>query len=295
MNTIGKILVVLNFLFAVCVGVFLVFDFAIRTKWREAYKALETEVKIVAVDRDTTSKAAATAINDVKQRDQEIVALRQKLKDSEVQTQALEDAYKAQLDALGLRLSSGDLSLQEAVKTKQRLVDEIAELNKMVKAREAEIVKLDADVKSIRIIAVSSQSLAQTRQQQNELLLERLSEAVRKIALLEAGAKDDGGVRIAQGGLNPPAVKVKGRINKVDAVDNTLVEISLGTDHGIRKDHTLEVYRFHPEPKYLGVLRIVDAYQHKSVARLINSGGGKVALLPRLQLGDEVATQIMAK
>lgn len=177
------------------------------------------------------------------------------------------------------------------MKTKERLVEEITQLTKGIQDREATIVKLEADVKSFRGLAVTNESLAKAIQTRNELLLEQLREVEQKMARMQAGANNIAGIKISNG-FNPPAVKVNGKIVKVDNIDNGLVEISLGTDDGVDKHNTLDVFRFNPEPKYLGTVRIVDAYHHKSVARLI-AAGGPAALRPQLKQGDLVASSVI--
>src|SRR5262249_32169389 len=62
---------------------------------------------------------------------------------------------------------------------------------------------------------------------------------------------------------NPPAVYVKGTIERVDARDG-LLEVSIGGDNGLKKDHTLEVFRLSPKAEYLGTLRLVEVYHHKA-------------------------------
>ena len=61
---------------------------------------------------------------------------------------------------------------------------------------------------------------------------------------------------------NPPTAFIKGKIEKVDPTDRTLVTISLGSDQGLQLRHTLEVYRLSPNPEYLGMIRIEDVRQH---------------------------------
>ena len=46
MNTIGKTLVILNLVFALVVGGFLVIDFATRNNWKTAYEALKREMDV---------------------------------------------------------------------------------------------------------------------------------------------------------------------------------------------------------------------------------------------------------
>jgi len=69
-----------------------------------------------------------------------------------------------------------------------------------------------------------------------------------------------------------------------------LVKISVGSDAGIRKDQTLEVFRMTPKAEYLGRLLIVDADFRYAIGRLMPQPGvqGAVTLLP----GDEVAGKL---
>jgi hypothetical protein len=292
MNTIGKILVLLNLVMAIVTGVFLVMSFSLRSKLDASYQALLREVKVLEAERTTSLKGINNLANDVKARQIENDNLKQKLKDIEIAAQETETANRLKIDALLFDMKTKDLSLLEAAKTKQTLVDEIAVLNQTIKDREGQIVKLSADATALRVIAVNNEALAKTQQQRNEFLNEEVRRLTAMIARLESGAKSvDAGV-IAGTGLNPPTVKVKGKIDRVHAEDATLVEISLGTDHGVQKNNTLDVYRFYPEPKYLGTIRIVDAYPHRSVARLMNAGGNAAAR-PQLKQGDEVASSIL--
>ena len=88
---------------------------------------------------------------------------------------------------------------------------------------------------------------------------------------------------------NPPSGMVKGKIEHVDAKDNTLVQISVGTDQGVNKNNTMEVFRTTPSPKYLGMVRIVDSQPHRSVGRLIVPPGTS---RPQLQEGDLVWSRL---
>src|SRR5262249_21298430 len=87
---------------------------------------------------------------------------------------------------------------------------------------------------------------------------------------------------------NPPPAYVKGKVEKVLPGQN-LVEINLGSDMGVNKDNTLEVYRMRPRPEYLGRLRIVDAHHRTAIGQMVRTGG---AAAPTLREGDEVASTI---
>ena len=87
---------------------------------------------------------------------------------------------------------------------------------------------------------------------------------------------------------NPPAVFVKGTIERVDTRDG-LVEVSIGGDDGLKKNHTLEVFRLSPKAEYLGTLRLVEVYHHKAVGRLQQNA---IANRSPVRPGDQVASSL---
>jgi hypothetical protein len=87
----------------------------------------------------------------------------------------------------------------------------------------------------------------------------------------------------------PPPEDVKGRVLDTDPKTG-LVTISIGSDAGIAKGQTLEVYRIRPEPKYLGSIRILDAHHHEAVGRPISPQRNGA-----IQKGDEVASTILGQ
>ncbi len=290
MNTIGKILVILNFLFAVIVGVLLVMDFATRNQWKDAYMALKKETETVAKVSGTNQVSMAKVANDYKQAKDDAEKLSQDLKNAQSERQVMEDLYKVEKAQLEGQLANAQTSITQLDLTQKRHVFEIAHLNGVIKDRENAIVRLEADIKRYRSDAVQFESLAKTRQIQNENLLEQLRQTTRKLAQVEAGVGGGdmaGGVRDPNG-PNPPAVTVNGKIEKVD-VD--LVVLSLGTDHGIAKGNTLDVYRTAPDAKYLGMVRIIDANHHQSVARLMPTGNA--AFRAKLREGDLVTSKLL--
>ena len=165
--------------------------------------------------------------------------------------------------------------LQEKIERREQ---DIEHLEKVVQDREAVIKRLQAEARQYRkpdftfIIRV-------------RLQLEKLSDELREVKARSAAFDRDEIVFPIV--LNPPPVKADGKIEKIDG---DLVQISLGTDHGIKKDHTLDVYRIEPEPKYLGRIRVVDANHQKSVARLEPWDGP----VPRsaLRVGDFVTSKL---
>ena len=140
--------------------------------------------------------------------------------------------------------------LQEKIGHQQK---DIVLLKKEVRDQEATIIKLRALIIEFRKEAVRSESIRRMGPLTNEQL------------------------------PNPPSVKVDGKIEKID---DGLVLISVGTEDGVKKDQTLDVFRLQPEPRYVGVIRVVDANFSKSVARVIYGDAA------RFTVGDLVTSKL---
>jgi len=80
----------------------------------------------------------------------------------------------------------------------------------------------------------------------------------------------------------PPTVH--GRIEAID--NNNNVEITLGTDDGLRQGNTLEIYR---GDKYLGRMQLLEVQPHRAVGKVIKELQQDV-----IRSGDEVATRLKA-
>jgi hypothetical protein len=78
----------------------------------------------------------------------------------------------------------------------------------------------------------------------------------------------------------------EGTVTRVDA-DKKLVTISIGSDAGLQKGYTLEVYRLKPQPKYLGTVRVVEVRPTESVGQV----EGKEAV----EVGDHVSNALTGK
>ena len=89
--------------------------------------------------------------------------------------------------------------------------------------------------------------------------------------------------------IPPLSTDLNGVIEKIDPKDGTLLSISIGSDAGLAKNHTLEVYRLKPAPSYLGKIRIVNVTPQNAVARRV---GTLPADMPALKVGDKVTSSL---
>jgi hypothetical protein len=147
---------------------------------------------------------------------------------------------------------------------------------------------------SAREVAARDPQL-QARQQ---LLLKRREEERVKFIMMHAmGDLGNGGARVPPAAgerkkpvfHNPPPKEVKGRVLAVEPTDPRVVRVSLGSDAGLRKHHTLEIYRLKPRAQYLGRLLIIEVTDRSAVGRLVREPGER---MPVLRGGDEVASRL---
>ncbi len=92
-------------------------------------------------------------------------------------------------------------------------------------------------------------------------------------------------------GKNPPENNVEGLVKSVDA--SGFLTISAGSDAGLAKGHTLELFRLNPQSpkqsKYLGTIRILEVEAKESIAQAV----GRLADTPKA--GDRAASHILRK
>jgi hypothetical protein len=288
MNTLGKILVILNFLFAVIVAFLLAFDVGMRNKWKEAHDSIVQKDKILLDSRDNTGRSLEKILADYKDKLAEIETLKQKNADDEATRKAKEDEFDISIAKITGELKGKDLIVLETQTALKRKTQEIALLNENINSRESSIVKLETDNTNLRITAVQYESMFRAVKIQNETLLAQNMELAQTLAKKDAGlvSSDVQAIRNPNE-PNPPSVLVNGKIERVDA---ELVQLTVGTDHGVQKNQTFDVYRLQPEAKYLGMVRIVDANPHQSVGRLIPSGNAQFRT--PLRAGDLVTSKL---
>ncbi len=292
MNTIGKILVILNFLFAVIVGLLIVLTAATRNKLKQKYDEVEIQAKIIVDGHKTTKEIVGRVAGDNVQAQKELDKIKQDLADKQTELKVSKDLFDQKEQQYIETLRIKDTTV-EAIKTaKERLTKEIDFLNGVIKERENSIVGLEANVKTFRIIAQNQEANFKTAQIRNENLLEQLRGISGKLARYEAGVTGtDAAIIRNPNAPNPPSVLVNGKIEIVSGSD--LVQINQGTDHGLEKDHTLDMYRLSPDARYLGMVRIIDANTHTSVGRIV--AAGNAALRSQLKVGDLVTSKLTSR
>ncbi len=280
MTVLGKILVFLNLVAAVAVAAFIVLVFAARTNWAvgyneyknryaaleastnaikvesdERYAALDKQLKAIAAERDQAKTALDQANVAVKTEAEKVLVANQQLK--------TENATKVALEA--------DLLRQK---------DDVLKLAGAVKDKDEQILKLVKDKNDLRDDAVRASIDSNRQKVRVEQLAGHLQELTRdNERLKKSGGTIDSGAVARE---NPPPAHVDGVIKQIDPTG--LVTISIGSDAGLMKGHTLDVYRLSGSGDYLGLLRLTDVRANEAVGQLLKRSRTPV------KLGDRVGT-----
>lgn len=287
MNVTGKILVILNLVFAVVVGGFLVVDFATRSNWRDAFFKARDELQVAEANWKTMPQTASNAFSENKQLTAERDTAREALVVEQAKRVEKEHEHKVALDAATKRATDADLSMQVALAEKERLNKEHQALLVVIAQRDKRIVEQQADIVKYRNHGVAEESARKATQDRLDQSLTRVAELEKELVKRASGVAGD--ALPEKGRANPPSVYVKGEIEAIHAQDTGLVQLNVGSDKGLKQNQTLEVYRTDPQPLYLGLIRIVDVSPHTAVGRLERIGSGSRTAL---RVGDTVASTL---
>jgi len=293
MTTIGKILVFLVLVAALGMGGLMVFVAKTAPNWKAAVDERDKDVipayKAMLAQEVETRKELLRDKEKLKQLlDSKITESNAVKKQFEEDKQKLAEQAKTAAEQQGIAQINAFKAGEEA----KRLQKELEFMQTVVQDRDKTIVKLRDEVNQAHNTEQAAKNDAVTAAARLQSLYEQVKEKDRLIAEQmkknQPGAVPGAGPR-DPGYTHPPSVYVKGRIDQVDDADKSLVKITIGSDSGIRKDDTLEVFRVSPKAEYLGRLVIVRADLHEAIARQLRQPGVPAAAL---QPGDQVASTL---
>jgi hypothetical protein len=155
---------------------------------------------------------------------------------------------------------------------------EATRLEQQLKEAQARIASLLKEVKLLREKAIAAEIKEKSSRNRVADLEKQVQRLTAELARLKGG-KGPGGAPPAN---HPPAEDVEGLVTEVK---DGKIRISIGSDAGLVKGHTLEVFRTSPNAKYLGRLRVVKVEAKEATCEAM---GKKV----EVQKGDRVASRI---
>jgi hypothetical protein len=289
MTAIGKIFVIINLLFSLVVTGFIVVVYAKSTNWSDAATKWSTAARV--------ADASRTATEGELQRAREETAKVQGLLQQE-QTARKNDAEqaKAQLEASNKALedfkkagNKEDAGFKALQAENEKRKDEVAGLEKQVNEKDKQILALVETKNKANDDRVAAEIRANSYQGKAERMEARLKETEVEIARLRrtGGTGGNGGVALVST-ANPPPQNVEGIVTETTQ-RGELIRISIGSDAGLARGHTLDVFRTKPTPQYLGQIRLTDVRASDAVGQPVDK------LKAPVQKGDLVASDVIPK
>ena len=281
MTALGKTLVFLNLVAAVAVMAFISVAFTARTNWaagyqeyKKSYEALNASYRAA---QDEADKKASDADARVKEIEGERVKFAQALAQEKANHQKTNEARLAEQKKAQNETAS-KLALQADL---QRRNDDVARLTNAAKERDKQILELVQQKNDLRDEKVQANIERDRHKVRVEQLASHLQELTREVERARKGGAN-GEATVTGPRENPPPVKVDGVIKQTDP--SGLITISLGSDAGLTKGHTLDVYRLDPSAEFLGTVRLTDVRPNEAVGQLLKRSRTAV------RVGDRVGT-----
>ena len=286
MNLVGKIFIVLIFVMSLVFMSFAVAVYATHQNWR------------LVVERKPEDERLPDAPKGLKYKLQDARKDNQDLKDEH---ERLRGEIAAELKDKKTKLATLEnelvkLTAQHVEMKKQR--DELENTNKMqvatlttegenLKALTAEVEGLRNEIrvaqadrdKSFKTVVSLTEDIVQA-QGQLSILKERSVQLSAEIAKQKKVLESVGLTIDTPPGDKPP--RMQGKVLAVNR--DKMIEISLGSDDGLRVGHTLEVFR---GSKYLGRVEVMSITFNRAVAKIVPGYQQGV-----IQKGDDVATRL---
>ncbi len=281
MTLLGKIFTVLIMVMSVVFMSFSIVVYATHTNWKAEAEGLKQN------------------LDQQLERNQQLEARKQRLLDNLALEQAarrhalasLETKWRQSYDTLqqrereltNLQTSEGEAVAQVAAAQglNQQLTTEVSTLRTDIRAAQR-----DVDEKFARVVALTDQynqakRLAEQLEQTQAPLYSQLAgyeDILRKMGI-RFDVEEDGTV-VSDVNRIPP--DIKGQVVAVS--DEELVEISIGSDDGLKIGHELDVYR---DNTYLGRVRVRRTNPDKSIVEILKPFQKGI-----IRKGDSVATKL---
>ena len=189
MNIIGKILVILNLVFAVIVGGFLVVDFATRTNWREAHDNLQKEMKVAQGNWDAGGNTLGKALAENKQILAKHDAARQEIVDNKTLYDLELNKHDKDRDAAKIRADEAVLTMQRYQAEAERLSKESQFHLDLLRKKEDKIVEQQGDITKFRSTAIALEGSLKASLDRLEQSQTRIAELEQNVNKIKSGAR----------------------------------------------------------------------------------------------------------
>ncbi len=275
MTLIGKILVFVILVMSIIFMTFTILVYSTHRNWRELAEGLNTKLKNaeqLIQEKQTERDQLENRLAHERASRAEAIAVLESSKSSLEQGLAQE---KEKFDQLYAANNNAINTLKQNQSEMARLKDEVEKIR-----GEIRITRQDRDTQ----LGKARELTDKLNQGEGELrrLKERSDELVSQLSRAQLVLdRNDLSIDAPIDGLPP---KVDGVVTAVR--DENLIEVSVGADEGLRRGHTLEVYR--QDGGYLGRVIVIETNPDRAVTRVIPEFRQGV-----IRKGDRVATRLL--
>jgi chromosome segregation ATPase len=286
MTVLGKILAVLNLVLSLAIAAFIVTTYVSRTNWHIAFLKTQEEAKLAKTDAETHRQKAEEArgklLEAQKDYDAKLAVVRKDVDAAKGEVAAERVKFEAERRKNGV-LQENQVSAQAEL---QRRADEVNYLKGQLTKRDNELTAKETKLQGALNDAVAATIAANSEHERNTNLLKQVADLGK--ALQDAQRAKTTVVGAPSTRKNPPDADIEGLVKATDP-ESGYVTISIGSDAGVNKGNTLEVYRLKPDAAYLGTIEILAVRPNEAV--------GKPIVRPRgvIRVGDTVASYIVSK
>jgi cell division protein FtsB len=305
MTAVGKILIFLNLVFSLAVGGFAVASYTARTHWAEGFDKLKSNYETVKSANDNYSREIAQLSKEKAELYEQFKAewvkispdkedqnpgatvarrVLETLTDNKKRLKGLSDANDSLKQQLAeAKSKNGQLQTNETAYKENisRYQTDMGTLRTSLADEFNKNARLNKEYNEMRTDLVTAQIQARTFKDRNSQLETQLREMT--LALGDAKRIAATGGRAAAK-VPPPPENVEGLVKKVR---EGLVEISLGSDAGIAKGQTLEVFRLGANPLFIGKIQIIEVTNNLAVGQKMGTHRHAI------QVNDRVASSIL--
>jgi hypothetical protein len=284
MTVVGKILVFVVLIFSLLIGALLIADYTTRTQWADGFAKLKGRYEMAVASEQAYRKQTETLQQTIDKLDKRE---KTELNAALANVRALEDAAKelrGQLAEQSKKSNKSDAVATAGQKEIEKRQSDAEELRKTLKEQTDANVKVVKDMNKVREDKVAAEIQLRSMTDRANQLQAQLQEAYKELVRTRSGG-GRGGARVV-GAKNPPQENVEGLVKNTDP-SSGLVTITIGSDAGLAKGQTLEVFRLSPAAKYLGTIRILEV----TATQAVGQPTGRMTAPP--QAGDRVASYIL--
>jgi len=285
MTVLGKVLAILNLVLSLFVGWLIVVSYVTRTNWHNAWAEVDKQVTVARQDANTYKAEADEAKGKIKTLADELKAANEKMKSNEELAAVRVQELTRKLDLEGAKYKVEQAGAGAMTSETSRRQSEVGTLSAQLVAVQDKLKSKEKEAEDSRAAAVEAQIAANSERERNNNLLEQNEKLTRD---LQKALQNGGANGLASAHKNPPAENVDGVIKATDP-QSGFVTISIGSDAGIQKGNTLDVYRLRPDPLYLGVIEILAVRSNEAVGKPIMRMRGQI------QPGDQVSSTIVGR